>query len=215
MGRAVRPAVRRRRAESGVAVGSAGKVAGISSAAVEKATGKPWEAWLVALDKAGAADMSHKDIAVLLSIKFGIADWWAQMVTVGYEQARGRRVAHQSARGFSASASRTIAASPAAVFRAWTNARTRAAWLPDGAVTIRRSTPHRSIRMTWSRPHARRKVSEPRETRVEVWITDKSRPDAPKCAVQVQESKLRSAAEVAASRKRWSAALMRLAESLG
>lgn len=213
MARSVRSAETRPRAAKPGPGASAAKIAGISSAAVEKATGKPWDRWLTALDKAGAAKLAHKDIAVLVSKKFGIGDWWAQMVTVGYEQARGRRVAHQTARGFSASAGKTIAASPAAVYRAWTNTRARAGWLPDAALTIRKSTPHRSIRITWARPTARR-AAEPRLTSVEVWIVDKSRPGAPKCAVQVQESKLRSAAEVAASKKLWGAALTRLAAVL-
>lgn len=210
MARSVRSATTRPRAAKPGPGTSAAKIAGISSAAVEKATGQPWEHWLSALDKAGAADMAHKDIAVLLSSKFGIGDWWAQMVTVGYEQARGRRVAHQTARGFSASASKTIATSPAAVYRAWTNSRARAGWLPDAALTIRKSTPHRSIRISWTRPAAR-KAAEPRQTSIEVWIADKSKPGEPKCAVQVQESKLRSAAEVKASKKFWGAALARLA----
>lgn len=193
--------------------GESAVIAGISSGAVERATGKPWSHWLGALDKAGAAELAHKDIAVLLSTKFGIGDWWAQMVTVGYEQARGRRVAHQTARGFSASTSKTIGASPVQVFRAWTNARARAAWLPDAPLTIRKATSPRSIRITWTRPAAR-KASEPRQTSVEVWIGDKSKPGAPRCAVQVQESKLRSAAEVASSKKFWGAALTRLAAKL-
>ncbi|MBX3403633.1 MAG: hypothetical protein KF699_09525 [Phycisphaeraceae bacterium] len=213
MTRAARPAAAEPRAARPRTRSVPAKIAGISSAAVEKATGKPWDHWLEALDKAGAANMAHKDIAVLLSKKFGVADWWAQMVTVGYEQARGRREAHQTARGFSASASKTIGAAPVRVFRAWTDTKARNAWLPGAPLTIRKATAPKSIRVTWTRPPART-ASEPRQTSIEIWISDKSKPGAPKCAVQVQESKLRSAAEVAASKKHWSAALGRLAEAL-
>lgn len=213
MAKTVRSAAAGPRAARPGAEAPTSKIAGISSAAVEKATGKPWDHWLETLDKAGAAKLAHKDIAVLLSTRFGIGDWWAQMITVGYEQARGRRETHQTARGFSASASKTIGAAPARVFRAWTDGKARRSWLPNAPITIRKATAPKSIRINWTRPPART-ASEPRQTSIEVWIADKSRPGAPKCAVQVQESKLRSAAEVAASKKHWSAALVRLAESL-
>jgi hypothetical protein len=72
------------------------KTAGISSAAVKKATGKDWKQWFTLLDKAGARKMPHKDIACLVYEKHQVSGWWAQMVTVGYEQARGLRQKHQA-----------------------------------------------------------------------------------------------------------------------
>jgi len=72
------------------------KVAGIGASAVRKATGKDWQQWFTLLDKAGAAKMPHKDIACLLYQKHKLPGWWAQMVTVGYEQARGMREKHLS-----------------------------------------------------------------------------------------------------------------------
>ncbi len=38
------------------------------------------------LDRTGAKEMAHRDIATLLHEKYGVPEWWAQMVTVGYEQ---------------------------------------------------------------------------------------------------------------------------------
>ena len=73
---------------------------GISSAAVKKATGKTWREWLALLDKAQADKLPHKDIARWLQEKHRLADWWGQMVTVGYEQARGLRLKHQKPDGF-------------------------------------------------------------------------------------------------------------------
>jgi GNAT superfamily N-acetyltransferase len=62
---------------------------------VRRPTGKTWEAWIALLDKEGAGQMSHKEIAALLLDKGYIekgSEWWAQTVTVGYEYAKGRRV---------------------------------------------------------------------------------------------------------------------------
>ncbi len=81
------------------------RLAGAGTEAVMRATGRPWSEWLAVLDRAGARAMAHKDIALLLSRKFGVPDWWGQMVTVGYEQARGLRAAHGRLR--SAASART------------------------------------------------------------------------------------------------------------
>ena len=71
------------------------RFAGVGSEAVARATGRAWDEWLKVLDRAGAKTMPHKEIALLLSRKFDVPDWWSQMVTVGYEQARGLRAVHQ------------------------------------------------------------------------------------------------------------------------
>jgi hypothetical protein len=94
-------------------------VAGISDEAVRAKTGKSWSEWFAVLDSAGAADMNHPAIAKYLYHELGVSDWWSQMVTVGYEQARGRRRVHETARGFQISRSKTIEVSAARAFRAW------------------------------------------------------------------------------------------------
>ena len=84
------------------------KLAGVSSDAVEKDTGKNWQQWLRLLDKLGAHDMAHKSIAELLCAQHQLDGWWAQMITVGYEQSRGLRQVLERADGFAASISRTV-----------------------------------------------------------------------------------------------------------
>ena len=123
--------------------------AGIRSAAVKKATGRTWTEWRGLLDKAGAKSWPHAEIVLWLHKKHKIADWWCQMVTVGYEQASGRRVKHQKADGFEISVSKTIAAPVAVAFEAWKDARCREQWLPRTPLTVRKATPHKSIRITW------------------------------------------------------------------
>lgn len=122
---------------------------GIGSAAVERATGKSWDWWLAILDKAGAREMSHPEIARLLADRHGLPPWWSQMVTVGYEQARGMRTKHERADGFSVSGTRTISVPVEALFVAWNDPAARARWLPGADLEVRKATPNKSMRMTW------------------------------------------------------------------
>lgn len=168
------------------------KLAGISSASVEKATGKPWAAWLAALDKAGAAKLAHAEIAEMLATKFGVGPWWSQMVTVGYEQARGLRAAHQTTRGYQVSASKTVNVPVAVLYKAWSMPRARAAWMPD-EFTVRTATANRSMRISW-----------PDGTNVDVNFAHKG---AAKSSVSVQCDKLKSAADVSKKRAFWKARL--------
>ena len=126
------------------------RLAGVGTEAVLKATGRAWEDWIKVLDRAGAKAMAHKEIALMLSRKFSVPDWWSQMVTVGYEQARGMRKVNQKADGFSATASRTVAIPIDKLFAAWSEPRSRSRWLPDAPLEVRRSTDGKSMRMTWT-----------------------------------------------------------------
>ena len=127
------------------------KIAGISDAAVKNATNKTWAQWLNNLDAAGAKKMKHKDIAAHVYRKYpDIGGWWSQMVTVGYEQARGLRQKHQKTSGYSVSRSKTVAAPIAELFKAWKQKRRRAGWLGGAAIEIRKATVNKSIRATWS-----------------------------------------------------------------
>jgi len=99
--------------------GAKARYAGIGTEAVERATGRGWNAWVEVLDREGAKTMTHKEIALMLREEFRLAAWWAQMVTVGYEQASGARAPNQGTRGFRVHASRTIAADAEKVRAAW------------------------------------------------------------------------------------------------
>ncbi len=57
---------------------------------VKAATGRGWMGWFAIMNRANAEAMPHKQIAQLLSDK-GCAGWWAQMIAVEYERARGGR----------------------------------------------------------------------------------------------------------------------------
>jgi hypothetical protein len=124
--------------------------AGISSAAVKKATGKTWSQWLTVLDKAGAAKWPHREITGWLQRTHEMSEWWAQMVTDGFEHARGLRVKHQKPDGFEISVAKTIAAPVGRAFAAWREAPLREQWLPATPLTVRKATPHKSIRILWA-----------------------------------------------------------------
>jgi hypothetical protein len=73
------------------------------------ATGKPRAEWHDLLDAENASNWKHTRIATWLREAHGVDGWWAQSITVGYEQARGMRLPGQLADGtFTASASKTL-----------------------------------------------------------------------------------------------------------
>lgn len=90
------------------------------AAPIERATGVSLATWTQRLDDAGARDLDHTAIARLLPQRWEIIEWWAQAVTVAYEQIIGRRVVGQSSAGdFAASASRTVPGDMDTVRAAW------------------------------------------------------------------------------------------------
>jgi len=138
-------------------------LAGVSDAAVKKATGCTWEKWVWVLDRIGADDLSHRALAEQVQKTWKVSDWWSQAVTVGYERIKGRRAIGQRLSGaYEATKSKTIGASAAIVYRAFTDSRQRRKWLPGTTVTVRKGTPGKSVRLTWDDG-----------TSVEVWLTPK------------------------------------------
>ncbi|MCT2178031.1 hypothetical protein M3F59_06095 [Brachybacterium muris] len=110
------------------------------ASAISHATGTDFPTWVQRLDGAGARDLDHTAIARLLVKDWGVQEWWAQSLTVAYEQQIGRRVVGQSCEGdFSASASRTVGGDMDAVREAWdrfmTDARREQLGLSEGRLT--------------------------------------------------------------------------------
>jgi hypothetical protein len=173
------------------------RLAGVGSDAVLKATGRAWDEWLKLLDRAGAKALPHKDIALLLSRQFDVPNWWSQMVTVGYEQARGLRTVNQTSNGLAANASRTVATPLGKLYNAWNDPQVRARWLLDAPVVVRRCTDGKSIRMTWTVGNSN----------VDVGFYPKG---ADKSMVAVQHGKLAKAADVKRQKAFWSEALDRM-----
>ncbi len=175
-------------------------VTGTSSAATEKATGKPWAEWMTLLDEAGGREMNHKQLVNHLTIHHGVPAWWQQQIAVGYEMSRRLRAQHQMADGYQISRSRTLAAAAERVYDAWLDPQTRAVWLPGIDFTTRKATPHKSIRLNWSDG-----------SRLEVRLTPKG---DMKTTVTVQQDKLADAATAEEMKAYWAAALDRLQQLL-
>lgn len=125
----------------------ASELAGVGHAAVRAATGRSWAQWLKALDGAGARKLGHREIVALVA-KHCRSGWWSQMVTVGYEQARGMREKHQTPRGYKVSGSRVVAVPVAKLYAAFAVPARRKAWLAE-PLTVRTKTKDKSLRILW------------------------------------------------------------------
>jgi uncharacterized protein YndB with AHSA1/START domain len=172
----------------------------IGSAALQAKTGRTWEEWFAVLDAAGAAEKGHAETVQYLHGELGIDGWWAQMITVGYEQARGKRVKHQKPNGYEVSVSKTLPVSAAALFGAWQDEAVRRRWLPEPGAVVRKATPEKSIRLGW-----------PDQTLVSVDFYPKG--DS-KTQVAVQHGKLPDSEAAARMKAWWGDALERLKAEL-
>ena len=187
--------------ESPAARNDYARLAGMSDAAVKAATGCDWKRWVGALDHVGAHAWPHRTIADYVRQKFKVQDWWCQTVTVGYERIRGLRDIGQRRGGsYEATKSRTFAVPVAKLYTAFAGARARARWLPGVKLTVRKATPHRSVRITWDDG-----------TSVEVWLTAKGEA---RSSAQVAHRKLASRDAAAGIKAFWDERLDALAKLL-
>ena len=176
-------------------------LAGMSDAAIRKGSGCTWKEWVGHLDYVGAQAWPHRKIAAHVQEKFGVRDWWAQGVTVGYERIRGLRAIGQRRDGaFEANKSRTFAAPVAAIYCAFTVARTRAKWLPGVKLILGKSTPNKYVRMKWADGSL-----------VQIGLTAKG---PQKSTAAVQHGKLADREAVTRTKEFWSERLDALAKLL-
>lgn len=135
-----------------------------SDESVRAATGRTLTAWFARLDKWGAKDKKHGEIARWLSEDEGVAGWWAQSVTVAYEQERGLRAPGQRSDGtYGVSASKTIEVDVDDLFDAFHDDEIRERWLGEVELDVRTVRPGKSLTAGW----------EDGSTRIAVWFTDK------------------------------------------
>lgn len=167
----------------------------LSSDALREATGKDWPQWFAVLDAWGGTFRNHTEIARHLREEHAVDGWYAQSVTVGYEQERGLREVGQSSTGaWRTSGSKTIAASADRVTDAFADEDVRRRWLPaDVDLTLRTHRPAKSVTADF-------KDATGTTTRIAVTLTVKG-PE--KTVVAVAHEKLRDAAEVATYKTFW------------
>jgi uncharacterized protein YndB with AHSA1/START domain len=173
----------------------------MSDEAVQAKTGKKWDQWFSILDKAGAKEMSHKDIVKLLNSKYDVGPWWQQTVTVTYEQARGLRDVHEKAGGYQISVSRTVNVPLAKLYKSVANENNRSRWLSEDGLDVRKVTPNKSMRVSW----------KDGKTSLEINFYPKG--DG-KSQVVVQHGKLPNAKAAAKMKTFWGQALDRLRDTL-
>jgi hypothetical protein len=126
-------------------------LAGTSDVTLKAKTGCTWDRWVHALDRHGAEQMSHRDIAALVNTKYKIDGWWSQTVTVGYERIKGLRARGQRRDGtYEATKSRTFNVPVTTLFDAWADARVRRRWLNGASVKVRTATAPKSMRLDWT-----------------------------------------------------------------
>lgn len=94
---------------------------------IEEATHRTWDRWVSFLDGAGASKLTHKQIAELvhreLDGTMDSAGWWAQGVTVAYEQHIGRRAPGQKSDGsYEVSVTKLIPGTKQDVYALWAEA---------------------------------------------------------------------------------------------
>lgn len=123
----------------------------ISATLLRERTGRDWDEWIALLDAWGAVERTHGEIARWLVTAHGAPGWWAQTITVGYEQARGLRAPGQRrGGGFEAAVSRTVAVPVAELFEAFADETMRRRWLPDVEVRVRTATAPKTFRADWA-----------------------------------------------------------------
>ena len=121
----------------------------IGDVTVLERTGKSWEEWFALLDEAGAAGRPHAEIARSLVDEHGLSGWWAQSITVEYEQTRGLREKHERPGGYEVSATKSIAAPADEVWHAWEDEAVREQWLPGARIAVRTATKPKTMRLDW------------------------------------------------------------------
>lgn len=176
-------------------------LAGMSDAVIKAKTGCTWERWVDALDRRGAAKLTHGEIAALVSTKYKVGDWWTQMVTVGYERIKGLRARGQQRNGtYTMNRSRTFGVNVETLYDAWADGRRRKRWLDETGVKVRTATAPKSLRLQM-----------PDGAIVAVGFSSKGKG---KSAVALEQARLPDRAAAEALKQLWSERLDALEESL-
>lgn len=192
------------------------KIGGVSTQSVHKCTGKHWDEWVAALDKAGARDWTHKEIVAHLAKKHRLSLWWRQGVTTGYEIAIGRREPGQNQKGhYQMTVTRSFLVSAARAWRALLLPAAQNIWLMptvpeklkvghvfetvDGFYgEVRTIKVGRAIRFKWLHP------DWTRPTTVQLYVVPRSKD---KCILVIDHGGIKDAKTRLELRERWRPAI--------
>ena len=152
-----------------------------SDEVVRRNTGRTWDEWFALLDAWGAVQRPHPEIARWLMEEHGVGGWWAQGVTVAYEQARGLRDPGQRRGGlYEVNATKTVAVPVQRLYQAFADPALREQWLPGAAFEVRTARPAKSIRANWDGGATRLLIAFTArgEAKSQVAVTHERVPDA-------------------------------------
>lgn len=178
----------------------------VSDAKLAEATGRERDAWYGLLDDAGAPTWGHTAIARWLVSEHGVDGWWAQSVTVGYEQARGLRAPGQRPDGtFEASVTKTLRASAPQVWPYLAEGSERSRWL-ETTWPVLGVTEGKSVRF---------RAGEAERVLLALDVLPDGADGTPRVRVTAAETRLADAARAAQAKQQWRERLACLAEIAG
>lgn len=190
----------------------------VTDAKTREKTGHGLDHWFAVLDRFGGADKGHTALARHLHDEHAVSGWYAQGITVAYERARGARALNQRVGGdYEVSVSKVVAADTPAVVSAFSDARTRKAWLAPADPALARALAA-ALTASTSKGFVVRPDGQARfryktgPTTVQVYVWPKAGGTS---SVVVTEMKLPDAATLEARREAWRTALASLARVLG
>lgn len=121
-----------------------------SDESLRDAAGRSRDDWFSLLDAWGARERKHPEIARWLREEHGVDGWWAQHVTVAYEQERGMRAPGQRSDGtYSVGASKTVMVPVTELFAAFEDEHVRRRWLGDAELEVRTVRPPKTFTAAW------------------------------------------------------------------
>jgi hypothetical protein len=179
------------------------RVLATSDESIRQRTGLGWEEWFDLLDEWGAAERSHREIAIWVAGQQGVVPlaWNAQAVAGSYERARGLRAVGEHPDGFRASATKTVAVPVERLYDDFVDTSRRRRWLPGGELHERTATRPRSARFDWGDG----------STRVHVTFTAKG---ADRSTATVSHQRLADAREAERMKAFWRDRITTLKEEL-
>lgn len=192
----------------------------MTAASIRSATGKSWDEWFAALDKAGGAAQGRKALNEFLFNKNKVDAWWTGTIVVEYEKAR--KVVEKDGRpkGYNICVTKAIQAKPADLFRAfedgarlskWFGAGTKVEFREGGAFSnadgnrgqFKKINPGKLLRFTWEGERHDGEV-------VEV----KLQPSGAKCSVMVSHDRIQTRESADGLRAAWGQALETLKKQM-
>jgi uncharacterized protein YndB with AHSA1/START domain len=194
----------------------------VSDAAVKAATGKTFAQWFAAIDQAVGPDQGRAAVNKFLFNESKVDPWWTATLAVEYEGHHGKLQSDGLPKGYNICVTKTIVASVADAYAAWTTPAALSAWfgktseaaVKDGGTfrtadgsrgTFKRVRAGKDLRFTWDEP------SQGGPSIVDVVFQDKGKG---KTGVMVTHDRIQGRPAADGLRAAWGAALEALKATL-